>query len=229
MKFNKCELELSPTINKKELSSKMSKLVKNIIALGVSSALSISSIHNVYAATYQIVDKGEESKLKYTYAQRQNVSGDMAISGTNIYNFPVQFQYLDASDYLEIISYAINNYSSVNTLDNIEDADALVAGNPTANDLTRIAQMTAGVVKMFGMEPVMAMISYSNFGSSKNQTATKVREAVEYLHKRHPNLIVDGELQTDFALNKEMLQDIFPFSKLAGKKVNTLIFTKLTT
>ncbi|MFT7050926.1 MAG: malate dehydrogenase (oxaloacetate-decarboxylating)(NADP+) [Psychroserpens sp.] len=106
-------------------------------------------------------------------------------------------------------------------------SDTSININPSANDLTRIAQMTAGVVKMFGMEPVMAMISYSNFGSSKNQTAVKVREAVEYLHKRHPDLVVDGELQTDFALNKEMLQDTFPFSKLAGKKVNTLIFPNL--
>ena len=105
--------------------------------------------------------------------------------------------------------------------------DTSININPSAHDLTRIAQMTAGVVKMFGMEPVMAMISYSNFGSSKNQTAVKVREAVDYLHKRHPDLIVDGELQADFALNKEMLQDIFPFSKLAGKKVNTLIFPNL--
>ena len=106
-------------------------------------------------------------------------------------------------------------------------SDTAININPTANDLTRIAQMTASIVKMFGMEPVMAMISYSNFGSSKDQTATKVREAVNYLHRRHPDLIVDGELQTDFALNKEMLQDIFPFSKLAGKKVNTLIFPNL--
>ena len=106
-------------------------------------------------------------------------------------------------------------------------SDTSININPTAIDLTKIAQMTAGVVKMFGMEPVMAMISYSNFGSSKNETAVKVREAVEMLHKRHPNLIVDGELQTDFALNKDMLQEIFPFSKLAGKKVNTLIFPNL--
>ncbi len=106
-------------------------------------------------------------------------------------------------------------------------SDTSININPSASDLTKIAQMTAGVVKMFGMEPVMAMISYSNFGSSKNQTATKVGEAVAYLHKRHPNLLVDGELQTDFALNSEMLQDIFPFSKLAGKKVNTLIFPNL--
>ena len=99
--------------------------------------------------------------------------------------------------------------------------------NPSAQDLTKIAQMTAKVVKMFGMEPIMAMTSYSNFGSSKDQTATKVREAVSYLHKRHPDLLVDGELQTDFALNSQMLTDSFPFSKLAGKKVNTLIFPNL--
>lgn len=106
-------------------------------------------------------------------------------------------------------------------------SDTSININPSASDLTKIAQMTAGVVKMFGIEPVMAMTSYSNFGSSKNETAIKVREAVTYLHKRHPELIVDGELQTDFALNKEMLQENFPFSKLAGKNVNTLIFPNL--
>ncbi|WP_452221096.1 NADP-dependent malic enzyme [Lacinutrix salivirga] len=106
-------------------------------------------------------------------------------------------------------------------------SDTSININPSASDLTKIAQMTARVVTMFGMEPVMAMTSFSNFGSSKTQTATKVMEAVSYLHKRHPNLLVDGELQTDFALNSEMLKEHFPFSKLAGKKVNTLIFPNL--
>ena len=106
-------------------------------------------------------------------------------------------------------------------------SDTSININPSAKDLIKIAQMTAGVIKMFGMEPVMAMTSYSNFGSSKNQTATKVSEAVSFLHKRHPNLIIDGELQTDFALNKALLQEIFPFSKLAGKNVNSLIFPNL--
>ena len=73
----------------------------------------------------------------------------------------------------------------------------------------------------------MAMVSYANFGSSTNERASKVREAVSYLHRYYPDMIVDGELQTDFALNSEMLQDIFPFSKLAGRKVNTLIFPNL--
>ena len=106
-------------------------------------------------------------------------------------------------------------------------SDTAININPSANDLIKIAQMTSGVVKMFGLEPVMAMISYSNFGSSKDKTATKVKEAVAYLHRRHPQLLVDGELQTDFALNSEMLKANFPFSRLANKKVNTLIFPNL--
>ena len=106
-------------------------------------------------------------------------------------------------------------------------SDTAININPSADDLIKIAQMTSGVVKMFGLEPVMAMISYSNFGSSKDKTATKVKEAVSYLHRRHPNLLVDGELQTDFALNSEMLKANFPFSRLANKKVNTLIFPNL--
>jgi len=106
-------------------------------------------------------------------------------------------------------------------------SDTAININPSANDLIKIAQMTSGVVKMFGIEPVMAMISYSNFGSSKDKTATKVKEAVSYLHRRHPDLLVDGELQTDFALNSEMLKANFPFSRLANKKVNTLIFPNL--
>ena len=106
-------------------------------------------------------------------------------------------------------------------------SDTAININPSADDLIKIAQMTSGVVKMFGIEPVMAMTSYSNFGSSKDKTATKVREAVSYLHRRHPDLLVDGELQTDFALNSDMLKENFPFSILANKKVNTLIFPNL--
>ena len=106
-------------------------------------------------------------------------------------------------------------------------SDTAINIDPSAKDLAKIAQMTSKAAKMFGIEPVIAMISYSNFGSSENERAKKVREAVSYLHRTYPDMIVDGELQTDFALNSEMLQDIFPFSKLAGKKVNTLIFPSL--
>lgn len=106
-------------------------------------------------------------------------------------------------------------------------SDTAINPNPTSDDLAKIALMTEKTVRMFGMEPVIAMISYSNFGSSTNQTANTVREAVAYLHKYYPDLIVDGEIQADFALNPEMIKDKFPFSKIAGKKVNTMIFPNL--
>ena len=106
-------------------------------------------------------------------------------------------------------------------------SDTSINIDPSADDLARIAQMTARVVKMFGMEPVIAMVSFANFGSSPSPRSTKVRDAVAYLHKFLPDLIVDGELQTDFALNSDMLQATFPFSKLVGRKVNTLIFPNL--
>jgi malate dehydrogenase (oxaloacetate-decarboxylating)(NADP+) len=106
-------------------------------------------------------------------------------------------------------------------------SDTAINPNPSADDLAKIALMTAKTVRMFGMEPVIAMVSFSNFGSSTDKSAEKVREAVAYLHKYYPDLIVDGELQADFAINAEMLKDKFPFSKLAGKKVNTLIFPNL--
>ncbi|MGH2665177.1 NADP-dependent malic enzyme [Flavobacterium sp.] len=106
-------------------------------------------------------------------------------------------------------------------------SDTAINTNPSAQDLARIALMTAKTVKMFGMEPIIAMVSFSNFGSSNNESAAKVREAVAYLHEEHPDLIVDGEIQTDFALNSDMLKSKFPFSKLAGQKVNTLVFPNL--
>ncbi|MGV8815237.1 MAG: NADP-dependent malic enzyme [Gelidibacter sp.] len=106
-------------------------------------------------------------------------------------------------------------------------SDTSINIDPPAEHLATIAQMTARMVRMFGMEPVMAMISFANFGSSTSPKATKVRDAVKILHETSPNLLVDGELQTDFALNQEMLEENFPFSKLVGKRVNTLIFPNL--
>jgi malate dehydrogenase (oxaloacetate-decarboxylating)(NADP+) len=106
-------------------------------------------------------------------------------------------------------------------------SDTAINPNPTSDDLAKIALMTAKTVKMFGLEPVIGMVSFSNFGSSTNESASKVREAVSYLHNYYPDLVVDGEIQADFALNPEMLKAKFPFSKLAGKKVNTLIFPNL--
>ncbi len=106
-------------------------------------------------------------------------------------------------------------------------SDTSINIDPSARDLAKIALMTARTVRLFGIEPVIAMTSYANFGSSKHQHAKKVKEAVALLHKASPDLLVDGELQIDFALNNTMLQSKFPFSKLVGKKVNTLIYPNL--
>src|SRR5690606_35978668 len=91
-------------------------------------------------------------------------------------------------------------------------SDTSINIDPSAKELAEIAQMTAYTMKMFGLSPVMAMISYANFGSSKHPRAEKVSEAVKLLHRWSPDLVVDGELQVDFALNKEMHQQKFPFS-----------------
>jgi len=106
-------------------------------------------------------------------------------------------------------------------------SDTAINHDPSAQDLANIALMTARTVKMFGMQPVIAMVSYSNFGSANQPNSNKVKEAVDFLHKNFPNMIVDGEIQADFALNSEMIASKFPFSKLAGKKVNTIIFPNL--
>jgi len=106
-------------------------------------------------------------------------------------------------------------------------ADTTININPTAKDLAKISQMTYQLAKMFGMKPNIAMLSFSNFGSSKSDSSKKIREAVSYIHRNFPQVNIDGELQADFALNPEMLAKEFPFSKLNGQKVNVLIFPNL--
>ena len=80
----------------------------------------------------------------------------------------------------------------------------------------------------YGIEPVIALISYSNFGSVKGGSPDRVRNAVKILHEKYPDIIVDGEMQANFAFNKENREKHFPFSKLSGKKVNTVIFPNLS-
>mgnify|MGYP001277895607 CR=1 FL=1 len=106
-------------------------------------------------------------------------------------------------------------------------SDTTINIDPNARQLAKITQLTSDVVKLFGMEPVVAMLSFSNFGASTSIEPKKIEEAVKILHKSNPNLIVDGPIQADFALNSDMLDDKFPFSVLAGKKTNTLIFPNL--
>ena len=106
--------------------------------------------------------------------------------------------------------------------------DTLVNGDPTTDDLVAIAKLAAHTVDFFNETPNIAMISYSNFGSDKAPGSQKVKDAVARLHHEEPELCVDGEMQIGCALNRQLRDDLYPFSKLAGKDCNTLVFPNLT-
>jgi len=108
-------------------------------------------------------------------------------------------------------------------------ADTTVNENPTPEELVKITKLVDRAVRdRFHITPRIAMLSYSNFGSSKaGETALKVREAVRLLHDQEPDIIVDGDIQANFATNKAMLEANFPFCKLNGETANTLIFPNL--
>jgi malate dehydrogenase (oxaloacetate-decarboxylating)(NADP+) len=107
-------------------------------------------------------------------------------------------------------------------------ADTTVNVDPTAEDIGAITVLTAEAVRKLRIVPRIALLSYSNFGSSGGSGASKMAEAARLLRERHPDLIVDGEIQANFALNEELLSESFPFSTLHGRQVNTLIFPNLS-
>ena len=107
-------------------------------------------------------------------------------------------------------------------------ADTLFNRHPTSEALIDIAKLTHDTVKFFAHEPVMAMLSYSNFGSDKLGSPASVHQVVDILQTKYPEMIVDGEMQVTFALNKELRDKKYPFSKLSGRNVNTLIFPNLS-
>ncbi len=107
-------------------------------------------------------------------------------------------------------------------------ADTLINRQPSADVLKDVARLTNDAVKFFAYEPVMAMLSYSNFGSDKQGSPLKTHEAIGYLHANHPEIMIDGEMQVNFALDKKLRDETYPFNKLKGRDVNTLIFPNLS-
>ena len=106
-------------------------------------------------------------------------------------------------------------------------ADTTVSFNPTAEELADITIMAAREVSLFNIVPRIAMLSYSNFGSSNSPEARLVAEARKIVKQKMPSLIVDGEMQASLAFNQEILKENYPFSELVGQDVNTLIFPNL--
>ncbi len=107
-------------------------------------------------------------------------------------------------------------------------ADTTINMDPTPEELVDITLLAAQKVRNLNIEPRIALLSYSNFGSARGKDADKAREAVAILHEEHPDLIVDGDVQVNVAMNKKMMQENYPFSKIADQKVNTLIFPNLS-
>jgi malate dehydrogenase (oxaloacetate-decarboxylating)(NADP+) len=105
--------------------------------------------------------------------------------------------------------------------------DTTVNVNPSVEELVDITVLVEHTVRQFNIVPRIAILSYSNFGSNEGPIPEKTREAVRILHERYPSMIVDGDMQANFALNAELLADNFPFSSLKGRPANTLIFPNL--
>ncbi|MAZ30653.1 MAG: NADP-dependent malic enzyme [Flavobacteriales bacterium] len=106
-------------------------------------------------------------------------------------------------------------------------ADTTININPNADELADIAELTADAVLRMGIKPILALLSYSNFGSTNDAHSKKVKQATDILHRRRPDLIVDGEVQANFAVNKDSLSEKFPFSRLKHNQVNVVIFPNL--
>jgi len=107
-------------------------------------------------------------------------------------------------------------------------ADTMVNENPDTDALVDIARLAATSVRFFNEKPVISMISHSNFGSSTSDGAQKVRKATEIMQQQCPELAIDGEMQLGFALDRELRDEQYPFSRLNGKDVNTLVFPNLS-
>ena len=107
-------------------------------------------------------------------------------------------------------------------------ADTLINRHPDTETLIDIARLSEKTVRFFNHEPVMAMLSYSNFGTDNNGSPASMHKAVEYMQANYPDLAIDGEMQVNFAINDELRDRKYPFTRLQGKEVNTLVFPNLS-
>ena len=166
----------------------MKSIMKSLVALGVTSALSAAAVN---AATYEVVDLGEVNSLKFSYGQQVNNLGESAVQGTDIYNLPVQYQYLDEDDYDTIVNNAERTHELVNNLEDIEDEAALRAGNPTANDLVWVTRFLEGQgsTRYQKIGDTVAMVNRNGqseefvvFDTTFANTNTLTRSTIDYIN-----------------------------------------------
>jgi malate dehydrogenase (oxaloacetate-decarboxylating)(NADP+) len=157
----------------------------------------------------------------------ENGMADAMISGlTRKYGQPIK-PALEIIDTLPGVSKVAGLYIMVTKRGPYFFADTTMNADPTAEELVDIAVLTANTVKQYNIIPRMAMLSYTNFGSAQGDVPNKVAKAVGLLHANYPGLIVDGDIQANFAINNDLLKEQFPFSTLIDKDVNTFIFPNL--
>ena len=156
----------------------------------------------------------------------QNLADAMISGLTRKYGAPIK-PALDIIGVQDGVSRVAGLYMMITKKGPYFFADTTMNTDPTAQQLADIAVLTANTVKQFNVTPRIAMLSYSNFGSAEGEVPKKVSEAVKILHKNYPGLIVDGDIQANFAINNDLLKEQFPFSTLADKNVNTFIFPNL--
>lgn len=157
----------------------------------------------------------------------ENGMADAMISGlTRKYGQPIK-PALEIIDTLPGVSKVAGLYIMVTKRGPYFFADTTMNADPTAEELVDIAVLTANTVKQYNISPRMAMLSYTNFGSAQGEIPNKVAKAVSILHANYPGLVVDGDIQANFAINNDLLKEQFPFSSLIDKDVNTFIFPNL--
>jgi len=163
----------------------------------------------------------------FANAMMANEEVDVVISGLTK-NYPSAVSpALQLTGLEEGLERVAGMYAMVSKRGPLFFADTTININPSWQDLVSIALLTHKTVKRLGYQPIIAIVSYTNFGSAKGETPEKVQKAIAYLHKNHPELTIDGDLQANIALDQGLRDEIFPFNKLCGKEVNTLIFPNL--
>jgi malate dehydrogenase (oxaloacetate-decarboxylating)(NADP+) len=193
------------------------------------------------AFAHQLFDRRRRKGLSYDEAYRmmydRNYYGAMMVESGHFDGFIAGF----SNKYLDVIRPALQIVGTNNSLDHIAGmhivmtkhgplffGDTTVNKTPSGRTIADTTLLVANEVRKYNIEPVIAIVSYSNFGTTREGSPTRAQEAIEILHRDYPELLVDGEMQMNYAVNADLLKKKFPFSKIVDKKVNTIIFPNLS-
>ncbi len=225
---------------------------EDIQAIASENSLNIEGLQIIdYRSKSEIAKRQEYAQLLYEKRKRKGLTHSEALDRmydrnyfgiSMVENFEADgFLSGLTGKYSDVIRPALNIVGYNNSLNHIAGmyivmtkngpfffADSTVNIQPSGRILANTTLLVANEVRKFNIEPIIALTSYSNFGWIREGSPKRVQEAIEILHNDYPDLVVDGEMQADYALNKQLLEKHYPFSKLAGQDVNTIIFPNLS-